>query len=82
MYESVNASFDGMECTRNAGYVICIISCMKLCSTRPIKCISKTFAYLIMKKIWIDKNAKLLSHSIFDAETYHFSLKLCVLGNY
>ena len=37
---------------------------VKLCQTRPIKRISKTFAYWIMKKIWIEKIAKLLSHSI------------------
>ena len=37
-----------------------------MCQTRPIKCKSKTFAYWIMKKIWIEKIAKLLSHSIFD----------------
>ena len=29
-----------------------------------LKRISKTFAYLIMKIIWIEKNAKNLSHSI------------------
>ena len=37
---------------------------MKLCKTRPIKRISKKCAYLIMKKILIEKIAKLLSHSI------------------
>ena len=82
MYESVNANFDDIGCTWNAGHVICMISSMslhkprtkenraklswkvKLCQTRPIKRISKTFAYWIMKKIWIEKIAKLLSHSI------------------
>ena len=37
---------------------------VKLSKTRPIKRLSKTFAYLIMKKNWIEKIAKLLSHSI------------------
>ena len=46
---------------------------VKLCKTRPIKCISKTCAYLIMKKIWIEKIAKLLSHSIYN-------LKVICLG--
>ena len=35
------------------------------CKTWPIKRISKTFAYLIMKTIWIGKVAKLLFHSIY-----------------
>ena len=37
---------------------------VKLCKIRPIKRIAKTFTYLIMKKNWIEKIAKLLSHSI------------------
>ena len=41
---------------------------MNLCKTLPIKRISKTFAYLIMKNIWIEKIAELLSHSILSLE--------------
>ena len=82
MYKSVNANFDDMGCTWNAGHVISMISStsrdnpwtlenraklswkVNLSITRPIKRISQTFAYLIMKNIWIEKIAKLLSHSI------------------
>ena len=56
-YQSNKANLDNMGCTWNAGKV-------KLCETQPIKCISKTFAYLIFKKNWIEKIAKLKSHSI------------------
>ena len=42
--------------------------------TRHIKRISKTFAYLIMKKYWMEKIAKLLSHSILiTPEKWHSS---------
>ena len=79
---AVNAKFDGIGCTWNAGHVICMISStsrgkpwtyekraklalkVKLCKQRSIKHISKTFLYLIMKNIWIEKITKVLSHSI------------------
>ena len=73
MYESVNANFNDMGFTWNAGHVICMISStsrdkpwtlenraklswkVKLSQTRPIKRISKTFAYLNMKKFGLKK---------------------------
>ena len=42
-----------------------IVMKVKLYKTGLIKCISKSFAYLLMKNIWIEKIAKLLSHSIY-----------------
>ena len=45
----------------------------EMCNTRPIKRISKTCACLIMKKIWIEKIAKLLSHSIYNIGVLHTS---------
>ena len=54
---------------------------IEICITRPTKRISKSFAYLIMKKIWIEKIAKLLSHSIYMQHTFEFNMLVIIVRN-
>ena len=77
MYESVSANFDDIGCTWNAGPVIClvwqtvdvwkvhkIVMKSEIGSNMTYKMPIKIVRIFDHEKMWIEKIAKLLSHSI------------------